>query len=135
MNFVNNNERNDGEFMKRVFFLVYLLVVCLILRQHTVHATEGGSSYYFPGTNAAFLSVVAPSPGFMRVNQMLFYNGKADKTVLGGAVHLNLEANGFYNYVGGAYTFEKPVLGSKLQIGMAVPLYGKVNTDATAVTN
>jgi hypothetical protein len=108
--------------MKRVIFVLQLLVCCLFLGQHTVQATEGASSYYFPGASGTFAVAVAPDPGFMFFNQMLFYNAKASEAVLQGRANLEVRADTFYNYVGGFYTFEKPLLGGRFQIGAAVPV-------------
>ncbi|MDR3590852.1 MAG: transporter [Negativicutes bacterium] len=108
--------------MKRMLFVFHLLVCCLILGQNTARATEGASSYYFPGAATTFATAVAPAPGLMVANQMLYYSGKADVAVLRGYVHLNLKAEAFYNYVGGFYTFAEPVLGGRLQIGAVVPV-------------
>ncbi|MDT8285127.1 MAG: transporter, partial [Thermovirgaceae bacterium] len=116
--------------MKRLLIAAQLLVLCLILGQDPAHATEGASSYYFPGASSTFTVAIAPEPGFMFVNQMLFYSGKADKAVLRGKIHLGLRAEAFNNYIGGFYTFEKPVLGGRLQIGAVVPV-GYTDIEAT----
>ncbi len=106
---------------QRVIFPI-LLVCCLVLGQHSVQATEGGSSDYFPGTFATFGVALPPEPGFMAVNQLLYYNGKADKAVLNGRVNLDMSANAVYNYMGGFYTYKEPVLGGRLQIGAVAPV-------------
>jgi hypothetical protein len=108
--------------MKRRTFVILLLTCCLFLGQQTALATEGASSYYFPGASGTFAVAVAPDPGLMFFNQMLFYNAKVNKAVLRGRVHLSLKADAFYNYVGGFYTFEKPFLGGRFQLGAAVPV-------------
>jgi len=108
--------------MKRALIVFQLLVSCLILGQNPANATEGASSYYFPGASSTFTVAVAPEPGFMFVNQMLFYSGKVDRAVLHGDIHLSLRADAFYNYIGGFYTFEKPVLNGRLQVGAVVPV-------------
>ncbi len=102
--------------------VVLLLASCLGMARGAAQATEGASSYYFPGSSTAFAVAVAPEPGFMAVSQTLFYSGRAGKAVLGGRVNFALEANAFYEYMGGFYTFEKPFLGSRLQVGVVVPL-------------
>lgn len=120
--------------MKRICFFVQLLVCCLILGRQAAEATEGGSSYYFPGSSATFGVAVAPDPGLMIANQMLFYRGDASKSVLRGHVNLELDSSAFYNYVAGFYTFQEPVLGGRLQIGAAVPVGSvdvEVGLDAT----
>lgn len=108
--------------MKRIIFVGQLLMCCCVLQPHAVYATEGAFSYYFPGAATTFATAVAPAPGFMFVNEMLFYSGSAQKAVLRGKVNLDLKANAFYNSVGGFYTLKNPVLGGKLQIGGIVPM-------------
>ena len=115
--------------MKKKVFLGQVLICCCIFQPKLVHATEGASSYYFPGSATTFATAVAPAPGFMFVNEMLFYSGSAQKAVLRGKVNLDLNAYAFYNYVGGFYTFNKPVLGGKLQVGGIVPM-GYTDLDA-----
>lgn len=110
--------------MKRMTGVLQILVVmcCLFLGHHTVQAMEGASSNYFPGTTGTFAVAVAPNPGFMFANQMLFYNAKASQAVLRGRVDAEVKGEAFYNYVGGFYTFDKSLLGGRFQIGAAVPL-------------
>ena len=108
--------------MKRIIFAGKLLMFCWLIQPNIAFATEGAASYYFPGSATTFATSVAPTPGFMFVNEMLFYSGNAQKAVLRGKVNLDLHANAFYNYVGGFYTFNKPVLGGKLQVGGLVPI-------------
>lgn len=115
--------------MKKIILAAQIIVSCLMLGQHTAHATEVGSSYYFPGSSTTFATAVAPVPGFMMANQMLFYNGTANTAVVRGLIHVDLKATALYNYMGGFYTFEKPVLGSRLQIGAVVPV-GHVDLNA-----
>lgn len=115
--------------MKRMTIAVVLLICSLFIGLQTAHATESGTSYYFPGAAGTFAAALAPDPGFMLVDQMLFYNAEVDKAVLRGRVDLSVEVDAFYNYIGGFYTFEKPVLGGRLQIGAAVPV-GYVHIDA-----
>ena len=118
--------------MKRMAIIVLLLVCFLFAGQHTTYATEGGSSYYFPGISATFAPALEPHPGWLAANQMLFLGGKVDKAVLGGRVNLNVKVDAFYNYVGGFYTYDKPVMGdAKLQLGAAFA-YGKVDINASA---
>jgi len=120
--------------MKRLLVCISLIAVCLQMNPQTVQATEGGSSYYFPGVSATFGVGIAPEPGFMMAEQLLYFNGRAEKAVLRGQVQLELKSNAIYNYVGGFYTYKKPVFGGRLQLGAAVPA-GFVNVRAGANTN
>ncbi len=109
--------------MKQAFIIALLLISCFVTMQPAAQATEGASSYYFPGSSTTFAVAVAPKPGYMVANQMLIYNGTAEKAVLGGREKLNLKASAIYNYMGGSYTFKKPVLGGKkLQLGAYIPV-------------
>jgi hypothetical protein len=92
-------------------------------------ASEGGSSYYFPGAFATFGVAVPPDPGFQFVNQTLYYHGDVDKAVLNGHVGLSLKATAIYNYFSGSYVPDATVLGGRLQVLAAVPV-GYVSTKA-----
>ncbi len=121
--------------MKRIIFAGKLLMCCWFIQPNIAFATEGAASYYFPGSATTFATSVAPTPGFMFVNEMLFYSGKAQKAVLRGKVNLDLHANAFYNYVGGFYTFNKPVFGGKLQVGGLVPIgYTDLNAKVGSIS-
>jgi hypothetical protein len=87
-----------------------------------VHASEGGSSYYFPGAFASFAVAVAPDPGYQFVNQSLYYSANVDKAVLHGKVDLSLRATAIYNYFGLFYTPGDTVLGGRFQMGAMIPL-------------
>ncbi|HWR31773.1 MAG TPA: transporter [Negativicutes bacterium] len=118
--------------MKRMLFLVPLLLCCLVLGPRTAGATEGGSSYYFPGSSTTFVTAVTPEPGFMVADQVLYFKGYASKAVLRGHVNLELDSSAVYNYMAGFYTFKKPVFGGRLQIGAAIPSTGNVNVNVSA---
>jgi hypothetical protein len=101
----------------------------LFIGQLPSYASEGGSSYYFPGAFASFGVAVPPDSGFQFVNQTLYYHGNVDKTVLNGHVGLSLKATAIYNYFGGSYVPDATVLGGRLQVFAAVPV-GYVYTKA-----
>lgn len=117
--------------MLRRCLVCSLMLIFLGLGRPIAEASEGASSYYFPGSNTAFGVAVSPAPGFMVANQLLFYQGSARQAVLGGRVQLDLKANAVYDYLAGFYTFKKPVWGGWLQIGAAVPA-GFVDIRASA---
>lgn len=116
--------------MKLTAFFVPLLICSLILGMQTAQATEGASSHYFPGSSTAFAVATPPAPGLMMASQTLYYNGRAAAAVMGGYAHLDLKAEACYDYIGAFYTFKKPVLGGRLQIGAAVPVgHASVNAN------
>ena len=120
--------------MRRITILVLVLAFCLSLGQHTAQATEGGSSYYFPGSSATFGVAIPPEHGFMMADQLIYFNGSASRAVLRGHVDIDLKSSALYNYVSGFYTFKKPVFGGRLQIGTAASVGGvdvKVGASST----
>ncbi len=117
--------------MKRILLFVPLMALFLTFGAHTAQATEGASSYYFPGSSTTFGVAEPPEPGFMAANQLLYFNGNASAAVLRGHVHLELKSSAVYNYLAGFYAFKKPVFGGRLQIGAAAPA-GFVTVNASA---
>jgi len=99
-----------------------LCVGALLSAQQMAHASEAGSSDYFPGAWGTFASGLAPDPGFQFANQTLYYHAKIDKAVIAGRVDLSVKATAVVDYFGGFYTLADPVLGGKLQLGALVPL-------------
>jgi hypothetical protein len=110
------------DILMHTFIGCMLCLGILFSGQLPVYASEGGSSYYFPGAFATFAVAATPDSGFQFVNQTLYYHADVDKAVLQGRVGLSLKATALYNYFGGSYTPEAPVLGGRLQVGAAVPV-------------
>ena len=74
--------------MNRTKLLSVGLVACAI--GHSAEASEGASSYYFPGAFGQFLVAVPPEPGFGVANQALIFSGNAQRAVLNGHPTLSL---------------------------------------------
>ena len=109
--------------MKRLTVVVPFLLCCLLLGQQPAWATEGGASYYLPGAPVTFATAMAPPPGFMGLNQMVFMNLRGNKAVLGGRVSFDLKAQPFFDYVGGLYTLDKAANArTTWQLGAFVPV-------------
>lgn len=108
--------------MKKTIIGILFLGYSVFLGQHWAQAMEGGGSNFFPGSSGIFAVAVAPEPGFMVANQMLFYQAKLSEAVLNGRVDANLKTDAFYNYIAGFYTFKESVLGGRFQLGGAVPI-------------
>jgi hypothetical protein len=118
--------------MNRTRILAVGLAACVI--GHSAQASEGASSYYFPGAFGTFLVAVPPEPGFGVANQALIFSGNAQRAVLNGRPTLGLQAFALYDFVAANYTFEQPVLGARLQIGAAVPFLSYANLGASLQT-
>jgi hypothetical protein len=84
-------------------------------------ASEGAASYYFPGAFGSFLVAVPPEPGFSVASQTLMFGGNAQKSILNGRQTFGINAFAVYEYLAGLYVFEQPILGGRLQVGVAVP--------------
>jgi hypothetical protein len=95
------------------------------------HATEGASSYYFAGAFGSFLTAVPPEPGFSAASQTLLFNGQSQRAVLSGRAGAGLTASALYEYMAGAYVFEQPVLGGRLQLAAAAPVIATLGITAT----
>ena len=63
--------------LRRMCLVILVFMVCLAMGTQIAMATEGGSSYYFPGASATFGVGVAPHPGFMMANQLIYYRGRS----------------------------------------------------------
>ncbi len=95
----------------------------------SAEAAEGGGSHYLPGTAGDIAIALVPEPGLQVANTVFYQNGALDVGVLGGQVDVNIEMDFVLNMVGGAYTFETPVLGGLYTIGAIIP-FGVVDVDA-----
>ena len=99
------------------------MVLGMFVGQQPVYATETGGSYYFPGISATFAPGMAPHPGYMAVDQMLFLSGKHDKTLQGGRVNFDLQTNAIFNFVGLTYASKKTAPeGNTWQVGGFIPV-------------
>jgi hypothetical protein len=117
---------------KWVGWLAALAATCVT--GQAARASEGASSYYFPGAFGTFLVSVPPEPGFSVANQALIFGGNAQRAVLNGRQTLGLQAFALYNFVAASYTFEQPILGARLQIGAAVPFLSYANMGVSLQT-
>ena len=97
-------------------------------------ATEGAASYYFPGAFGSFLVAVPPEPGFSVASQTLIFGGNAQKSVLNGRQTFGINAFAVYEYLAGLYAFEQPILGGRLQVGVAAPVVGYATMTASLQT-
>jgi hypothetical protein len=117
---------------RRVGWLAALAATCMM--GHSAQASEGASSYYFPGAFGSFLVAVPPEPGFSVASQTLIFGGNAQRAVLNGRQTLGLQAFALYDFIGASFTFEQPVLGARLQIGAAVPFLSYANMGVSLQT-
>jgi hypothetical protein len=112
---------------------VNLSAACL-LASPAARAAEGAASYYFPGGFASFLVAVPPEPGFVVASQTFLFSGSASRAVIGGRANFGVTASAIYEYVGGFYTPDVPVLGGRLQSGAALPVVGSLSTNVSLAT-
>ena len=87
-----------------------------------IHAGEGASSNYFPGSYGDYAVAIAPEPGWIYANYNLFYSAEADSAVLQGRVNAGLDTFAYINMSAGLFAFDKPVLGGRFAVGAFVPL-------------
>ena len=97
-------------------------------------ASEGAASYYFAGGFGSFLTAVPPEPGFTAASQTLIFGGHAERAVLRGRATFGLTAFAVYEYAAGSYAFAQPILGGRLQVGAAAPVFASANMNVTVDT-
>jgi hypothetical protein len=56
----------------RKLIVMSMTILSLFIGQLTAHATEGGSSYYFPGSSSTVAVAVAPAPGVDKQGHYVF---------------------------------------------------------------
>ncbi|HTE38771.1 MAG TPA: transporter [Reyranella sp.] len=112
----------------------WLAALATCVAAPAAEATEGAASYYFPGAFGSFLVAVPPQPGFSVASQTLIFGGNAQKSVLNGRQTFGINAFAVYEYLAGLYAFEQPVLGGRLQIGVAAPVVGYATMRASLQT-
>jgi hypothetical protein len=110
------------------------LVVLGSLCAAPVQAAEGAASYYFAGGFGSFLTAVPPEPGFTAASQTLIFGGHAERAVLRGRATFGLTAFAVYEYVAGSYAFAQPILGGRLQVGAAAPVFASASMNVTLDT-
>jgi len=113
---------------------VIVTSVMTCIGAHAAEASEGASSYYFPGAFATFMVAVPPDPGLSVASQTLIFGGQAQRSVINGRLTLGLSATAVYEYLAGTYTFHEPVLGGRLQMSVGVPVVGYATMTATLQT-
>lgn len=84
-------------------------------------AAEGASSHYLPGAGGDIFLAVPPEPGFQVADTIWYQTGSTDVAILEGRVTFGIDLDLFLNLVSASYTLEKPVLGGRYTVGLAVP--------------
>ncbi|MEJ2470896.1 MAG: transporter [Desulfuromonadales bacterium] len=95
-----------------------------------VFAAEGAASHYLPGAGGDILLAVPPEPGLQGAYTLWYQSGSTDVSVLEGRVTFGLDLDLFLNLAALSYTFDKPVLGGRYTIGVAIP-FGSAELDGT----
>ncbi len=96
-------------------------------------ATEGGFSFYLPGTAGDVALAQSSEPGLQVANTVFFQSGDAGAAVLQGNVNLGLDLTLALDIVSASYTFEQEVLGATYTVGAAIP-FGYAELEATVTT-
>ena len=110
------------------------LLVVSSLCTTAAQASEGAASYYFAGGFGSFLTAVPPEPGFTAAGQTLIFGGHAERAVLRGRATFGLSAFAVYEYLAGSYAFAQPILGGRLQVGAAAPVFASASMNVTLDT-
>lgn len=85
-------------------------------------AAEGGQSPYQKGYTDSLAGVLPPYPGVYMRNDVIYYSGSADATVLGGRVAAGIDVETVANAAAFSIVTEKKVLGGQYAIAFILPL-------------
>lgn len=111
-----------------------LATAALLLAAPSALADEGGASVWLPGQFASFAAVPG-DPGFSL--EAIFFTRRASATAgtdfsRGGGLLAGLNVSEQYLFLTPTYTFERPVLGGQLALGVTFSL-GRADTGVWAV--
>jgi len=95
-------------------------------------AAEGASSHYLPGAVGDIFLAVPPEPGLQAANVLWYQTGNTDIALIDGLVTLGIDLDLFLNLTSLTYTFERPVLGGRYSMGVAIP-FGQAELDGAFV--
>jgi hypothetical protein len=101
-----------------------IFVLCLMgcpLRQ-PAYAAEGGTSAYLKGYKDFLSGVLPTAPGVYVRNDVIYYSGNIDATVIGGQVRLQLSQWSLSNLASATFVTPIRVLGGTYAFGAIVPL-------------
>ena len=126
-----NPKRQSARRMKAAAMagLAMLTILCTSVPSVT-YAAEGASSHYLPGAGGDIFLAVPPEPGLQASNTFWYQTGSTDAALLEGRIGLGIDLDLFLNLASLAYTFEKPVLGGRYTLGVAIP-FGYADMDGT----
>ena len=110
------------------------VVASLLLAAPSALADEGGASVWLPGQFASFAAVPG-DPGFSL--EAIFFTRRASATAgtdfsRGGGLLAGLNVSEQYLFLTPTYTFERPVLGGQLALGVTFSL-GRADSGVWAV--
>ena len=111
-----------------------LATAALLLAAPSAWADEGGASVWLPGQFASFAAVPG-DPGFSL--EAIFFTRRASATAgtdfsRGGGILAGLNVSEQYLFLTPTYTFERPVLGGQLALGVTFSL-GRADSGVWAV--
>jgi hypothetical protein len=109
--------------------LMALSLLCA-LAPSAAFAAEGGASHYLPGAGGDILLAAPPEPGLQGSYMLWYQSGSTNVSVLEGRVSFGLDLDLFLNIASLSYTFEKPVMGGRYTIGVAIP-FGSAELEGT----
>jgi len=102
--------------------LAVLSFGAITLSPLAVLAAEGGQSPYQKGYTDTLAGVLPPYPGVYMRNDVIYYSGSADASVLGGRVVAGIDVESVANAAAFSIVTENKVLGGQYAFAFALPL-------------
>lgn len=93
-----------------------LCTIATLCLAPTASAAEGGQTPFLKGYRDTLMGLVPPAPGLYFRNDVLYYSGELDRTVLGGRVEVGVDAASFAEIPSITWVSSKKILGGQYAV-------------------
>jgi hypothetical protein len=101
-----------------------LLCILMLGGRHTALAAEAGTSPYLKGYKDFFSGILPPVPGVYLRDDVVYYDGNINRTIIGGRVDANLNQYFVTNIAAPTVVTPLDILGGTYAFGATIPIVG-----------
>lgn len=94
------------------FYILCLLLICMIFTHQPCIAAEGGIGAYWPGFRSFMTGVVPSKEGLYLRNDVVVYSASAPRVVLNGLPIENISVDAVFDIIEPTYVFPKKLFGA-----------------------
>jgi hypothetical protein len=106
----------------KFFKILITQAALLVLAISVIHAEEGGSAHYAPGTTASFIDTLPGKEAFVFANAFTYYNGSATPPIeFAGVPVFNAEATLYADSLFMLYQTPYQLLGGSYAVATVIP--------------